>query len=153
MLSKKAMITKITEKLYLGDALDAKLLQVENPLKIKAIVNVSYDPDEPVDEIANVYVPMMDDGNIPPKAFDVALAAIAENLRSGPVLVHCSMGVSRSVVVVALHLALTSGASLNTESERVNALYAALERVQNLRAQSKPSPETVKSGVRYLSHW
>lgn len=149
----KAMVTKITDNLYLGDALDAKLLRVENPLNIKTIVNVSHDPDESVDGIINIHVPMMDNGKIPPKAFDVALGAMAENLRSGPVLVHCSMGVSRSVVVVALHLALTGVASLNTELERVNALYTGLERVQNLRAQSKPSPETVKSGIRYLSHW
>jgi protein-tyrosine phosphatase len=137
------MVTEIDEKLYLGNALDAKALQWDNPLNIRAVINVSYEPDEPVDGIKNVHVPMMDNGNIPAKAFDVALSAIAENLRSGPVLVHCAMGVSRSVVVVALYLALNSRISLNT----------ALERVQQLHAQANPAPGTVDSGKRYFNHW
>jgi protein-tyrosine phosphatase len=137
------MITKIKENLYIGDALDAKLLQFQNPLNIKAMVNVSYDPDEPVDGVTDVHIPMMDNGKIPAKAFDVALAAIAEQLRFGPVLVHCALGASRSVVLVALHLVLTGGASFDI----------ALERVKKLHVQANPSPETVNSGKRYLSHW
>jgi protein-tyrosine phosphatase len=137
------MATKICEKLYLGDAIDAKLLKWQNPLNIEAVVNVSYDPDEAVDGIKNVHVPMMDNGKIPPKAFDVALTAIAENLRSGAVLVHCAMGVSRSVVVVGLYLALNDRVSLN----------AALERIKKLRVEANPAPGTVNSGKRYLNHW
>ena len=128
------------EKLFLGDVLDAKLLRSENPLNIKAVVNVENDLDEPVDGVNNVHVPMMDDGTVPAKAFDAALSAIAENLRSGPVLVHCAMGASRSVVVVALHLALTEDISLET----------ALQWVKKLRVQADPAPETVDCGKRYL---
>jgi protein-tyrosine phosphatase len=134
------MVTRIDERLFLGDGLDAKLLQSENPLNIKAVVNVENDPDEPVDGINNVHVPMMDDGSVPAEAFDVALNAVAEYLRSGPVLVHCTMGASRSVVVVALHLALTKEISLET----------ALLRVKNLRVQADPASETVECGKRYL---
>ena len=135
------MVTQIDEKLFLGDELDAKLLQSENPLNINAVVNVENDPDEPVDGINNVHVPMMDDGNVPAEAFEVALDAIDENLRSGPVLVHCAMGASRSVVVVALHLALTEDISFDT----------AMQRVKKLRVQADPAPETVDCGKRYLS--
>ena len=134
------MVTQIDERLFLGDGSDAKLLQSENPLNIKAVVNVENDPDEPVDGINNVHVPMMDDGSVSAEAFDVALSAIAENLRSGPVLVHCAMGASRSVVVVALHLALTEDISLET----------ALHRVKKLRVLADPASETVECGKRYL---
>jgi protein-tyrosine phosphatase len=136
------VVTRIKEGLYLGDALDAKLLQSANPLNIKTVINVSYETDEAVNGIKNVHIPMMDNGRIPPKTLDDALAAIAEDLRSGPVLVHCAMGVSRSVVLVALHLALTSGASLEV----------ALDRVKELHPKANPAPETVNSGKRYLSY-
>lgn len=64
---------------------------------------------------------MMDDGDVPAEAFDAALGASAENLYFGSVLVHCALWASRSVVVVALHLALTKGISFETALQRVEA--------------------------------
>jgi protein-tyrosine phosphatase len=111
-----------------------------NPLCITAVVNVALEPDDPVEGIINLHVPM-EDGVIPMMAFDRALTAIEEHIQSGRVLVHCVMGVSRSVTVVALHLAMT---------ERL-ALIEALKLVKELRIQADPTPETVESAMRYLS--
>ena len=76
------MATKINDNLYVGDALDAELVQFENPLAITAVVNVALVADTPVDGITNIQVPM-EDGWIPAAAFDRALRAIGDHIQSG----------------------------------------------------------------------
>jgi dual specificity phosphatase 12 len=134
------MATKILDTLYLGDASDAELLTFTNPLNIGTVVNVSLGQGEPADGILNVHVPM-EDGEISARSFNRALKAIEENLNAGRrVLVRCVMGISRSVVVVALHLAITDGTSFE----------ASLDRVKKLRVEADPSPEAVDSAKQYL---
>jgi protein-tyrosine phosphatase len=135
------MATKITDSLYLGDSFDAELLQFSNPLNITAVVNVALEADYPVDGITNIHV-AMEDGVIPASSFEKVLAAIAENLQSGRVLVHCLFGASRSVVLVSLHLAITEGTSFDS----------ALRRVKRLRDQTgDPAPESIDSAKLYLA--
>ena len=133
------MATRMLERLYLGDALDADLLTVTNPLNIGTVVNVALEPDHSICGIFNVHIPM-DDGEIPAAAFDRALRAIVEQTQAGLVLCHCVMGISRSVVVVALHLAITDGTSF----------AASLDRVKKLRVEADRSPEAANSAKQYL---
>jgi protein-tyrosine phosphatase len=115
------------------------MLHFHNQQCITAVVNVALEPDDPVEGIINLHVPM-EDGLIPQVAFDRALRAIAEHIRSGRVLVHCVLGVSRSVTVVALHLATTEGLPLKE----------ALSLVKELRVQADPASEVVSSAMRYM---
>ena len=133
------MATQVNDNLFIGDAQDAGMLQFANPLCIAAVVNVSLTPDDPAEGIPNIHVPM-EDGMVPPMAFDLALKAIAEHIQSGRVLVHCVMGISRSVIIAALYVATTKGLSLRE----------ALSLVKSLRVQADPTPETVESAKRYL---
>src|ERR1700693_2871746 len=115
------MATKVCDNLYLGDGLDAELLQFSNPLNITAVVNVALEKDETVAGITNIHI-AMEDGSIPASSFDRALAAIVDNLNSGRVLVHCLFGASRSVVLVSLHLATTEGISVDLALTRIKKL-------------------------------
>jgi len=135
------MATRITDNLFLGDALDAEMLQFENSLGIATVVNVAHEPDVQISEITNIHVPM-NDGDVSAVTFDRALQAIADHIQSGRVLVHCLFGASRSVVVVSLYLAITEGVSFD----------AALKLVKRLRNQKgDPEPETMDSARFYLA--
>jgi protein-tyrosine phosphatase len=134
------MATKILDQLYLGDSLDAEMLQFSNPLNITAVVNVALESDDDISGITNIHVPM-EDGNIQAKEFDKALREVADHIQSGRVLLHCLFGASRSVVVLALYLAVTEGTSFDS----------ALKRIKKLRNQKgDPAPETVDSAKHYL---
>jgi Dual specificity phosphatase, catalytic domain len=134
----RPMATTINDQLFIGSAFDAGLLQFSNPLNIGAVVNVALEPDDPVEGIVNVHIPM-DDGEISERTFDKALAAI----RGISNLTACWFtvaGTSRSAVVITLYLATTEGISLD----------AALFRLKKLRPKVSPTPETLESAKRYL---
>jgi protein-tyrosine phosphatase len=98
-------MTRVFERLYLGDARDAERLAVSNPLSISAVVNVNSWRNRPKrDGIEYVHLAFDESERAPPARFEHALTAISRLIRRGRVLVHCQCGSSRSPVVVALYM-------------------------------------------------
>jgi protein-tyrosine phosphatase len=99
------VVTRVFERLYLGDAGDAERLAVSNPLGITAIVNVNSGRNRSKrDRIEYVHLAFDESERASPAKFERALIAIAGLIRRGKVLVHCEIGSSRSPVVVALYM-------------------------------------------------
>jgi protein-tyrosine phosphatase len=98
-------MTRVFERLYVGDARDAERLAASNPLGITAVVNVNSGNSYPKrNTIEYVHLSFDDAERVPPARFERALAAIREHIRRGKVLVHCELGSSRSPVAVALYM-------------------------------------------------
>ena len=98
-------MTKVFERLYLGDARDADGLTVTNPFGITAVVNVSTGGNQEKREgIKYVHFPLDESEWILPRRFELILTAISKLVRAGTVLIHCGAGVSRSPVVIALYM-------------------------------------------------
>jgi protein-tyrosine phosphatase len=133
------MVTRVADRLFIGSAHDAGLLMFSNPLSIAAVINVALESDDDNNEIVNIHVPM-EDGEISERAFDRVLTSISTHIKSGPVLIHCVMGVSRSAIVIALFLATSEGVNLDD----------ALARLKKLRPQVNPDPEALASAKHYL---
>jgi atypical dual specificity phosphatase len=102
---KNMAITKVFERLYLGDADDADGLTVTNPFGITAVVNVSTEANQERREgIKYAHHPLDEYEWILPRRFDLIMTAISKLVRGGTVLIHCGAGVSRSPVIVALYM-------------------------------------------------
>jgi protein-tyrosine phosphatase len=98
-------MTKIFERLYLGDARDAEHLAVSNPQGITTVISVVGGRNRgKADGIEYVHLSFDDAETVPPAKFEKALTAIREHIRKGKVLVHCEIGSSRSPVLVALYM-------------------------------------------------
>ena len=98
-------MTKIFERLFLGDAHDADRLAVTNPEDITAVVNVSTQMHQHWrDGTTYVYFYLHENERIDARRFERIMIRIAKLIRAGTVLVHCSAGSSRSPVVVATYL-------------------------------------------------
>jgi protein-tyrosine phosphatase len=102
---KNMAITKVFERLYLGDADDADGLTLTNPFGITAVVNVSIEVNQQRQNgIKYVHFPLDESEWILPRRFERILTEIGKLVRAGSVLVHCGAGVSRSPVIVALYM-------------------------------------------------
>jgi len=134
-------ITKILERLYLGSASDADRLAVANPAGISAVINVSTEKSEHKGPgLAYLHFPVRDGASIEPWIFEQVITAIAEQIRSGKVLVHCSAGMSRSPVMVAVYLRYAGH----------ECFECALQTIAELRPLIDPNPLLVLSAKRYL---
>jgi protein-tyrosine phosphatase len=103
--SGQAMMTRVFERLFLGDARDAERLAISNPHGIAFVLNVNSGRNREKADGGVEYIPLsFDDAErVPPAKFEQALAAISEHIRRGKVLVHCEIGSSR-LPVVALYM-------------------------------------------------
>jgi protein tyrosine phosphatase len=98
-------ITKVFERLYIGDANDAEWLSASNPLGITAVVNVNEAPNHSRrDGIKYAHFPLDETRRVPPRTFKQVITTISQLVRTGKVLVHCAAGSSRSPVVVTLFM-------------------------------------------------
>jgi protein-tyrosine phosphatase len=129
-------LTKVSERIYLGSSDDAEALAAANPHHIKAVLTLS---EEPVhchsSLIRYLHFPVCDAKPIPIAWLNSILTAIEDNFHEGPVLVHCSAGLSRSPTVVAAFL------------DRVGFLSFpdAMRFMESIRPAIAPSPILVRS--------
>lgn len=101
----KMAITKVFERIYLGDADDADLLAFTNPLGISGVVNVCSESNQERREgIKYVHFPLDEYEWILPRRFERIMTEISKLVRTGNVLIHCAAGSSRSPIVVALYM-------------------------------------------------
>jgi protein-tyrosine phosphatase len=134
-------ITKVFERLYVGDAHDADRLSASNPLGITAVVNVSIETNQQRrDGIQYVHFPLDESERIPPRRFEQVMTAIGQLVRTGNVLVHCIAGSSRSPVIVALYMHVVGYKNFDD----------ALSELRDLRSVVAPSKLVIESANSYL---
>jgi atypical dual specificity phosphatase len=134
-------MTKVFERLYLGDADDADRLAALNPFGITGVVNVSSEANQQKREGTKcVHFPLDEYEWILPRRFDLIMTAISKLIRSRNVVVHCGAGVSRSPVVVALYLHIVGYKNFDD----------ALFELRNLRPVVAPSKLILERAKAYL---
>ena len=134
-------MTKVFERLYLGDARDADSLAVTNPFGITAVVNVSTEMiNQWEDGIIYVHFYLDESERITPRRFERIMKAISRLIRSGSVLIHCSGGTSRSPTIVALYMHVVGYKNFDD----------ALSELTSLRPVVAPSKLVIESAKSYL---
>jgi len=134
-------MTKVFERLYVGDADDADRLAVTNPDGITAVVNVNTDVIHHWrDGIIYVYFPLHEDERIHPHRFERMMITISQLIRAGTVLVHCGAGSSRSPVVVAVYMHVVGYKNFDD----------ALSELRSLRPVVAPSKLVIERAKVYL---
>jgi protein-tyrosine phosphatase len=99
------VITRVWERLYLGSLKDAAQLAAENPFGITAVLSLcSHKVPQKASGVSYTRVPIADSRPISAKEFDSVMAAIAEGVRNGKLLIHCVGGMSRSPIMTAAWL-------------------------------------------------
>lgn len=134
-------MTRVFERLFLGNAADAERLAIENPFDITAVVNVSSRTNRlTCAGVDYVHVGFDESESVPPAKFKQALTAIARLIPRGTVLVHCEYGSSRAPVVVALYM----------HTVGYKNFADALFELRDLRSVVALSTATLESARRYL---
>ena len=134
-------MTKVFERLYLGDADDADSLAVTNPFGITAVLNVSTVTINHW-EAGIIYVHYYLDESewILPRRFERIMEKISKLICSGNVLVHSGAGSSRSPVVVALYMHVVGYKNFDD----------ALSELRGVRSVVAPSKLVTESAKSYL---
>lgn len=103
-------MTRIVDKLFLGNIWDAQQLVYDNPCLIGAVLNVSTEPEYARNpEISHCHIPFPDGCEVPAAAFRHAMDFLWFHACLGTtMLVHCHAGQSRSPGIVKAHLYLRS---------------------------------------------
>jgi len=99
------MMTRVFDRLFLGDRYDAELLALRNLWRISTVITLCREPlvyRNP--EVLYVDFPLATREPISPAQLVSILETIETHIAAGRVLVHCETGASRSPVVVAAYL-------------------------------------------------
>ena len=107
----------IIDNVFLGSSFNASNEELLNDLKIKRIVNISYDIPNYHNNIDYFYLKMKDDGidEFKKEDLDNIIDFIKKN--DDNVLIHCMMGRSRSATVILYYLIKTHNMTLNEALE------------------------------------
>jgi protein-tyrosine phosphatase len=134
-------MTRVWERLYLGNRLDAERLQKSNPSGITTVVSLS---DEEVlrrnPRINYLHMPIEDDKQISVGQLDAIIDAIAENIRWGTILIHCGSGISRAPIMAAVWMHVVGYKNID----------AALDEIAGLRTIIAPSKVLLASVKKHL---
>lgn len=128
-------ITKILDRLYLGNFSNAEALRKSNPHGITCIVNCTAEPLELPKKFKVIQMDQQDghEWNAP-KVYSTIEWIRGHLLAGRTVLVHCHAGISRSPVLVAAYL-YTCGFDF----------IAALDQIKRLRPIVQPAPAILAS--------
>ena len=134
-------MTKIFERVYLGDAHDADRLADTNPFGITAVVNVSTEAHRRWREgITYVYSCLDEPERLDVRRFERMMITISDLVRAGTVLVHCVEGSSRSPVIVAVYMHIVGYKNFDD----------ALSELRTLRPTVAPSSLVIERAKAYL---
>jgi atypical dual specificity phosphatase len=98
-------VTKIWERLYLGDLKDARQLARSNPQRIHTVISLCREESvSQAPKITYIHIPIPDSRPISAQKFEDLMFAIAIGVRRGNLLVHCLAGKSRSPILIAAYL-------------------------------------------------
>lgn len=126
------MINKIVDQLYVGDLRDALMLQVFNSENITAVLNVCEEKDNILSPIKYASIPFADGKSIPREQFESCMLWLTNQYKQGDnILIHCTLGVSRSPTICAAFMAKIGLAPT---------IHDAYQIVKASRNQANPSP-------------
>lgn len=98
-------MTKIWDRLYLGSFKDAEHLGTANPCGITTVVSLCEEAvRRRAKTIRYVHLPVADSRPVPALRLNEIMAAMADGVRRGNLLVHCIAGSSRSPIMIAAWL-------------------------------------------------
>src|SRR5665213_638691 len=98
-------MTRIWERLFVGNLQDAERLSRKNPNQIATVISLC-EPcvEHKAEDVRYVHLPVEDAEPVPMRQFEMVMKAIAEGIRTGNVLVHCAVGFSRSPTLTAAYM-------------------------------------------------
>jgi len=95
-------MSRICSRLFLGGIKDAERLATDNSVGITAVISLCTEEIVPKRrDIKYVRIPVDDANPVPLPEFEAVMAAIAEHIRGGKILLHCGAGMSRSPIFAA----------------------------------------------------
>lgn len=138
----------ITPRIAIGTFYEARGLVTRRPPEVGAVLNVAAEVNLPPPDGGDYpfeycKVGLVDGGNSTVRLIAAVTALLDLCGRHSRVLVHCRQGISRSVVVVALGLAIWEGTDLES----------ALQEVCRRRPFAGPHPALVLGGKRLLERY
>ena len=134
-------MTRVFQRLYVGDAHDADRLADTNPDGITAVVNVGTEVNRHWREgITYVYSCLDEPERLDPRRFERIMMTMSDLVRAGTVLVHCVEGSSRSPVIVAVYMHLVGYKNFDN----------ALSELTSLRPVVAPSKLVIERAKSYL---
>ncbi len=134
-------MSRLCSRLYLGGIKDAERLAADNSAGITVVISLCAEQIAPKNrDIKYVRIPVEDARPVTRSQFEAVMAAIAEHIRSGKILLHCGAGMSRSPIFAAAWIHRCG--YLHIES--------ALLEIAELRPSIDPSPVLLKSVKEHL---
>lgn len=97
-------MTRIWERIYLGDVKDAEKLARSNPQGITTVISLCQQPVQRAPRITYIRIPLADARPISAQKFEDIMYAVGIGVRRGNLLVHCFAGMNRSPIVIAAWL-------------------------------------------------
>jgi dual specificity phosphatase 12 len=134
-------VTKIWERLFLGNLKDAEQLANSNHFRIASVVSLCTEEIRTkADRIEYLHIPIADSRLIPAPKFEEVMTAMANAVQRGNLLMHCLAGMSRSPIMIAAWLHRCGYASIDK----------ALAEISELR-DIDPSPVLLRSVKEHLT--
>lgn len=134
-------MTRVWERLYVGDRNDAECLGQSNPAGITSIISLCEEKVPRRNYAINyVHLPIADKKPMRVGQFDAIINELTENIRWGTVLIHCGSGMSRAPIMAAAWMDVVGYKNVD----------AALEEIAGLRPIIAPSKTLLSSVRRHL---
>jgi len=134
-------MTRIWERLYVGNRKDAAQLAAENPFGITAILSLcSRKAPKRASRINYTRIPIVESCPISAREFEAVMGAISRGVRHGTLLIHCVAGTNRSPVMTTGWL---------RRCGCLNLVAAPLE-IDRRRPMINPSPGLLRSVAEHL---
>ena len=134
-------MTHVWERLWLGSRWDAEELAGANPHRITTVISLCEAcVAAKRRDVRYVHIPVEDAEPVPARKFDAIMNAIAQNIRRGTVLFHCSEGVSRAPSLTAAYMHRVGCSDIDS----------ALAEIKRLRPMTNPSKTLFESVKEHL---